>query len=116
MKSTQICSWILVIPTLITLLFVLAFSSEFIHHKFGAIGVPASPKVLKLFNASSSHTSNQSVVLSHCKDYCARSNKCWGCTKHCSVTCHWNAIEIFDQTDEATEMIQAHVSQKPGNY
>ena len=113
MKSTQIFLWIFVIPTLITLLFVLAFSSEFIHHKFDAIGIPASPNVLKQFNVSSSSTSNQSEVILHCKDYCSTSHKCWGCTKHCNVTCHWNAIEIFD--DEPTETITTDVSQKPGN-
>ena len=78
--------------------------------------MPASPNVLKQFNVSSSRTSNQSEVISHCKDYCSTNHKCWGCTKYCNVTCHWNAIEILDQADEATEMIQAHVSQKPGNY
>ena len=106
----------LVIATLIALPLVLAFSSEFMHHKFDAIGASASSNVLKQFNASPKHTSNQSVVLSYCQDYCTTRNKCWGCTKHCKETCHWNAIEIFDQKDEAIETIQADVYQKPGNY
>ena len=92
-----------------------AFPAEFIHLNSDSRGIPDSAKVLRQFESPDRDASNQSNALNDCVEYCATYSKCWGCTLHCNLTCHSNAIAASVKQDASSVSNQFEVYQKPGN-
>ena len=91
------------------------FPSDFVKLGESSQGLPDKAYVLRLFDSSLNNQSDHSEILKDCEEYCATSQKCWGCILDCNETCHWNAIAASGQQDTINQSVQTEIYQKPGN-